>query len=61
VDVGPAELLIVLVVVLLLFGPKRLPNLARSIGEAARELRHGAGGAHSGAEAPADPEEARPD
>jgi sec-independent protein translocase protein TatA len=39
VDVGPAELLIVLAVVLLLFGSKRLPGLARSMGEAAHEFR----------------------
>ena len=38
-DVGPAELLIVLAVVLLLFGSKRLPELARSMGEAAHEFR----------------------
>jgi sec-independent protein translocase protein TatA len=39
VDVGPAELLIILAVVLLLFGSKKLPGLARSLGEAAHEFR----------------------
>ena len=39
---GGPELLIVLVIVLLLFGSRRLPSLARSIGEASRELRSGA-------------------
>jgi sec-independent protein translocase protein TatA len=38
-DVGPAELLIVLVVVLLLFGSKKLPELARGLGQAAHEFR----------------------
>lgn len=38
-DVGPAELLIVLVVVLVLFGSKKLPELARGLGEAAHEFR----------------------
>jgi len=38
-DVGPTELLIVLVVVLLLFGSKKLPEFARGIGEAAHEFR----------------------
>jgi len=38
-DVGPAELLIILAVVLLLFGSKKLPDLARSMGEAAHEFR----------------------
>ncbi|HEY7106100.1 MAG TPA: twin-arginine translocase TatA/TatE family subunit [Acidimicrobiia bacterium] len=39
-DVGVPELLIILVVVLLLFGSRRLPEVARSLGEAVRELRH---------------------
>jgi sec-independent protein translocase protein TatA len=38
-DVGPTELLIVLVVVLLLFGSKKLPDLARGMGQAAHEFR----------------------
>jgi len=40
-DVGAAELLIVLVVVLLLFGSKKLPELARGLGQAAHEFRRG--------------------
>lgn len=43
-DVGPVELLIVLLVVLLLFGSKKIPDLARSLGQASREFRRGAGG-----------------
>jgi len=43
-DIGPAELLVVLVVALLFLGPKKLPQLARSIGEAVREFRHGSEG-----------------
>lgn len=41
-NLGAPELLIVLVIVLLLFGPARLPSLARSLGEATRALRDGA-------------------
>jgi len=40
-DVGPPELLIILAVVLLLFGSKKLPELARGMGQAAREFRKG--------------------
>jgi sec-independent protein translocase protein TatA len=40
-DVGPVELLIVLAVVLLLFGSKKLPELARGMGAAAKEFRSG--------------------
>jgi sec-independent protein translocase protein TatA len=40
-DVGPVELLIVLAVVLLLFGSKKLPDLAKGMGQAAKEFRSG--------------------
>ena len=38
-SVGPAEILIILVVALLVFGPQRLPEVARQVGSAMRELR----------------------
>ena len=41
VDVGPAELLIVLAIALLLFGSTKLPKLARSMGQASKEFRKG--------------------
>ena len=40
-DVGVPELLIILVVVLLVFGSKKLPELARSLGQATKEFRKG--------------------
>lgn len=40
-NIGGPEILIILVVILLLFGATRLPKLARSIGESAKELRAG--------------------
>ncbi len=39
--VGWEELLLVLIIILLLFGPQRLPKLARSIGEAVKEFKEG--------------------
>jgi sec-independent protein translocase protein TatA len=36
---GPTELIIVLVIVLLIFGPKRLPGLGRQVGTAMREFK----------------------
>ncbi|MDO8629836.1 MAG: twin-arginine translocase TatA/TatE family subunit [Phycisphaerales bacterium] len=36
---GPAELVIILALALLIFGPKKLPVIGRSIGSAMRELR----------------------
>jgi sec-independent protein translocase protein TatA len=38
-NIGPTELIIVLVVVLLVFGPKRLPGLGRQLGSGMREFK----------------------
>lgn len=40
-SLGAPELLILLAVMLLLFGAKKLPDLARSLGQAQREFKHG--------------------
>src|SRR3954471_20033528 len=38
-NLGPAEILVVLVVALMVFGPKKLPEVGRQVGSAMRELR----------------------
>jgi len=38
-DIGFQELLLILVIALLVFGPKRLPELGRAVGRAMREFR----------------------
>ena len=38
---GTTELLIILAIILLLFGSKKLPELSKSLGESIRELRKG--------------------
>jgi len=38
-SVGPSEIIVIMLVVLLLFGSKRLPELARGIGKATRQFR----------------------
>lgn len=38
-DIGLQELLLILIVALLVFGPKRLPELGRALGRAMREFR----------------------
>lgn len=42
--VGPTELIIVLAIILLLFGAKRIPELARGLGTGIREFRRGTRG-----------------
>ncbi len=39
-DIGAPELLIVLVIALVMFGGAKLPQLARSIGQAQKEFRN---------------------
>jgi sec-independent protein translocase protein TatA len=51
-NLGPGELLLLFVVVLLLFAPAKLPALARSLGQAQREFRKGL---KHGATGPASP------
>ena len=38
-SVGPAEILVIMIVALLVFGPQRLPEVGRQVGAAVRELR----------------------
>ena len=43
-NLGTPELIIILLVVLLLVGGKKLPELARSVGQSMQELRKGVSG-----------------
>ena len=40
------DLLILLLIILLLFGAKKLPELSKSIGQSVREIRNGFNGTH---------------
>lgn len=42
--IGFQELIVILLIVLVLFGGKRIPELSRSIGESIRELKKGMNG-----------------
>jgi sec-independent protein translocase protein TatA len=54
--IGPLELLIVLGIVVLIFGPKRLPGLGRQLGQGMREFKDSIR-----SKADADDDEAEPD
>lgn len=43
-SIGPMELIVVLVIALIIFGPKRLPDLGRSLGSGMRSFKNSLGG-----------------
>jgi TatA/E family protein of Tat protein translocase len=45
-NIGLPEVLIVLVIALIVFGPKRLPELGRSLGKGINEFKDGMSGHH---------------
>jgi sec-independent protein translocase protein TatA len=38
-NIGPLEIVVLLIIALIVFGPKRLPELGRSLGRGIREFR----------------------
>ena len=51
--ISPVQLLILLVIILLIFGAKRLPEMGRGLGSSFREFREGISGSDK---SPSDPE-----
>lgn len=54
---GMPELLIILAVILLIFGPKNLPKLGSALGKTVKNLRDGMGGGEKAIEEAEDEEE----
>jgi sec-independent protein translocase protein TatA len=52
--IGAAELVILLLVALLVFGPKRLPEMGRSLGRGMREFKESISTINAPLEAPAE-------
>lgn len=59
-NLGLPELILILVIVLLLFGSKKLPNLARSIGSSLGELRKGMSEGERGNDQKSETEKSQP-
>jgi len=53
-QIGTGEIILIVAVLVLFFGARKLPDLARSIGKSARELRRGLSGEDEGDDTDAD-------
>lgn len=53
-DISPIQILIVLAVALLIFGPKRLPEMGRNLGKGIRDFKGGITGEEPATTAPKD-------
>lgn len=51
-NIGPMEILVVLIIALVVFGPKRLPELGKSLGKGINEFRGSVSGDASERDAP---------
>jgi sec-independent protein translocase protein TatA len=58
-NLGMTEILIILLIALLLFGPRKLPELGRSLGQSIREFQRGAKSIREEFEKAADTKELR--
>ncbi|MCP9488581.1 MAG: twin-arginine translocase TatA/TatE family subunit [Solirubrobacteraceae bacterium MAG38_C4-C5] len=43
-NIGPGELIVVLIIALLVIGPKKLPDMAKSLGNGMREFKDSVSG-----------------
>lgn len=51
-NIGPAELIVILVIALLVLGPKKLPEVGRSLGRGIREFKDSISGSDDGHDEP---------
>jgi sec-independent protein translocase protein TatA len=59
-EIGIAGLIVILIVALLVFGPKRLPEIGRSLGKGMREFKESISGKDEKAELPSPPADEAP-
>ncbi len=52
-NVGPMEIIVVLIIALVVFGPKKLPELGKSLGKGINEFKGSISGMHDGPTEPA--------
>ena len=60
-NVGPMEIIVVLIIALVVFGPKKLPELGKSLGKGINEFKGSISGEHDApAQVESAPAETRP-
>jgi sec-independent protein translocase protein TatA len=59
-NLGPTELIIILVIVLIVFGVGRLPEIGGAIGKSIREFRNASADKKAADEKPKEPTEEKP-
>lgn len=57
-NIGPTELIVILAIALLVLGPKKLPEVGKSLGKGIREFKDGISSSDSRDDAPALPQQA---
>ena len=57
-DVSPVQIIILLAIALLIFGPRRLPEIGRGLGRGIRDFRRGLTGDAPAGPAPRSPDDA---
>jgi sec-independent protein translocase protein TatA len=55
-NIGPLEIIVVLIIALIVFGPKRLPELGNSLGKGIREFKDSVTGDNKDDDAVVDPD-----
>ena len=60
-QIGIAEIAIILIIALIVFGPRKLPDLGRSLGRGLREFREGVSSISSGVQEPDHDDEELPE
>jgi sec-independent protein translocase protein TatA len=60
-NIGPLQLVLILLILLVIFGAKRLPEIGRSLGSSAREFKDGIAGDGKAAEPTSDSAKAEVD
>lgn len=55
-NIGLPELIIILVIILIIFGPSKIPEIARNLGIAVKEFRNAVSGEEAARSAPQAPE-----